>query len=70
MTLTNSIGPVGTIGAVYHFWNHWSVNASFSAAEIASHLVINTEGVVRKSYVEFYPYAIVFAVGYSFGDPF
>ena len=66
VTLTNSVGPVGTLGAVYHFMKHWSVNASFSAAEIATHLTANTDGIVRKSYVNFNPHALVFAVGYSF----
>lgn len=66
VTLTNSIGPVGTLGAVYHFMHHWSVDASFSAAEIGSHLTANTAGIVRTSYVSFNPYALVFAVGYSF----
>jgi outer membrane protein len=66
VTLTNSIGPVGTLGAVYHFMKHWSVNASFSAAQIGSHLTANTDGIVRRSAVEFNPHAIVFAAGYSF----
>jgi outer membrane protein len=66
ITLSNSIGPVGTLGAVYHFMHHWSVDLSFSAAEIASHLEANTDGIVRKSYVSFNPHALVFAVGYSF----
>jgi outer membrane protein len=66
VTLTNSIGPVGTLGAVYHITKHWSLDTSFSAAEIASHLTANTDGIVRKSYVAFNPHALVFAVGYSF----
>jgi len=66
VTLTNSIGPVGTLGVVYHFMQHFQVNLSFSAAEVASHLTTNTAGVQRKTYVSFNPQAIVFAFGYSF----
>jgi outer membrane protein len=66
VTLSNSIGPVGTFGAVYHFMHHWSLDLSFSAAEIGSHLDTNTNGIVRKSYVSFNPQVVVFAVGYSF----
>ncbi|HEX4599706.1 MAG TPA: OmpW family outer membrane protein [Burkholderiaceae bacterium] len=66
VTLTNSIGPAASVGAVYHVMKHWTVHASFNAAEIASHLEANTAGIVRKSYVAFNPQALVFSVGYSF----
>lgn len=66
ISLRNSIGPAATVGFVYHAWDHWSVNASFSASEIESDLEANTNGVVRRSHVNFNPQALVFAVGYSF----
>jgi outer membrane protein len=65
-SLTNSIGPAATVGLYYHVINHWSAIASFSASEVASHVTLRTEGVVRKTYVSFNPQALVFAVGYSF----
>jgi outer membrane protein len=66
ISLRNSIGPAGTIGFVYRVANHWHVDASISAAQIESDLQANTEGVVRKSHVNFNPQTIVAAVGYSF----
>jgi outer membrane protein len=66
ISLRNSIGPAATIGFVYRVANHWHVDASFSAAQIESDLTANTEGVVRRSHVNFDPQSIVAAVGYTF----
>lgn len=65
--LDDSWGPAATIGVYYRLTDHFNVIASFSAAQIETKLVANTDGIIRTSNrVNFNPQAIVFAFGYSF----
>ena len=66
VSLSNSFGPAGTIGMSYRPKEHWQVIASLNYAKVSSDLEANTEGVIRKSHVDFRPGAIVFAFGYQF----
>ena len=66
VTLTNSVGPAATIGVYYHVRDAWSVIASYSVSFVKSDLTANTEGLVRKTTVNFNPHALVIAIGYSF----
>ena len=66
ITQTNSIGPAASLGMSYKPTDHWQVIASYNWARVKSDLDLNTEGVVRRSTVDFRPTAIVFAMGYTF----
>ena len=64
--LSDSLGLVGTIGATYRLDRHFSFDASYSRAQVNSHLNTNTLGISRSSEVRFNPGSVVVAVGYSF----
>jgi outer membrane protein len=66
LSLPVSVGPVGTVGLSWQPLDRVVVNLSGSASWVTSTLNTNTAGVVRSSHVEFYPRAIVLAVGYRF----
>jgi outer membrane protein len=57
LSLTSSVGPVGT---------RWSVNASYNISQVDTNLKTDTAGVIRTSRVHFGPQALVIAAGYSF----
>lgn len=66
LSLTSSVGPVGTVGLKYRFGTRWSVNASYNISQVDTDLKTNTAGVIRTSRVHFGPQALVIAAGYSF----
>ena len=66
LSLTSSVGPVGTAGVGYHISNHWNLYASYSISQVKTTLHANTAGVIRTTRISFGPQALVVAVGYSF----
>jgi outer membrane protein len=66
VTLSNSIGPVGTVGMYYRIKGGWNAIASYSISSVSSDLEANTGGLVRRAHVSFNPHALVIALGYSF----
>ncbi len=66
ISLSNSIGPAVSLGAVYRLKEHWEANVSINYARVKSDLTANTEGIVRATTVDFRPTAVVAAVGYKF----
>src|SRR5271165_6173330 len=66
VSLSNSIGPSGTVGISGHIGGHWNAYASYSISRVESDLKANTEGVIRTTHISFGPQALVLAVGYSF----
>lgn len=66
LSLTSSVGPVGTIGLKYQPATHWHVNLSYSISSVDSNIKLQTADVVRTTRVHFGPQALVVAAGYSF----
>jgi outer membrane protein len=66
LSLPVSVGPAATAGVTYQLPHHWSVMASYSAAQVRSRLKANTAGVTRTSEISFGPQTLVVAAGYSF----
>jgi outer membrane protein len=66
ISLSDSIGPAGTIGVFYRLQGNWSLDGSFSMAKVKSDLEANTSGVIRKTTINFNPSTWVISVGYSF----
>jgi len=66
LSLTSSVGPVGTVGLAYHVVNHWNMYASYSVSQVKSKLSADTAGVIRTTHISFGPQALVVSVGYSF----
>jgi outer membrane protein len=66
LSLTSSVGPVGTVGLKYQPGTRWSVIASYSISRVNSDLKTETAGEIRTSRIKFGPQALVIAAGYSF----
>ena len=66
LSLSSSVGPVGTVGLQYRPAGRWSVIVSYSISSVDSNLKTETAGVIRTSRVHFGPQALVVAGGYSF----
>lgn len=66
LSLTSSVGPVGTVGLKYQPTSHWQVIASYSISRVNSDLKIDTAGEIRTTHIKFGPQAFVIAGGYSF----
>jgi len=66
LSLSASVGPAITAGWTAHFDPRWHVTMSYSAAQVKSNLVANTDGVLRTSRLSFGPQALIIALGYSF----
>ncbi len=66
ISLTNSVGPAGTIGISWHPLQHWEVNGSYSAAMVNSTMTTDTAGVIRTAKIHFNPTPFILSVGYSF----
>jgi outer membrane protein len=66
LSLTSSVGPVGTVGLKYQPGTRWSVIASYSISRVNSDLKTETAGEIRTSHIKFGPQALVIAAGYSF----
>lgn len=66
LSLTSSVGPVGTVGLKYQPATRWSVIVSYSISRVDSDLKADTAGVIRTTHIRFGPQALVVAAGYSF----
>ena len=67
LSLTSSVGPVGTVGLKYQPTNaRWHVIASYSISRVDSDIKTDTAGAIRTAHVDFRPQAFVVAAGYSF----
>lgn len=66
ISLSDSIGPVGTVGVSYRITREIIATTSYSLAQINSKYESNTSGIVRTTDVHFNPKIIVLSVGYSF----
>jgi outer membrane protein len=66
LSLSASVGPVGTVGLKYQPATRWSVIASYSISRVDSDLKTDTAGTIRTTHVKFGPQAFVIAAGYSF----
>jgi len=66
LSLSPSVGPVGTIGLSYHFTPRWGLFVSYSFSEVQTNLTADTVGVIRTTHVSFGPEALIAAAGYSF----
>lgn len=66
LSLTSSVGPLGTVGLKYQASSHWQVIASYSIGRVNSDLKIETAGEIRTTRIKFGPQAFVIAAGYSF----
>ena len=67
LSLTSSVGPVGTVGLKYQPSTHWHVIASWSISRVDTDLKADTAGEIHTTHIAFRPQAVVVAVGYSFG---
>ena len=66
LSLTSSVGPVGTVGLKYQPGTRWQVIASYNISRVNSDLKIDTAGETRTTHIKFGPQAFVIAAGYSF----
>jgi outer membrane protein len=66
LSLTSSVGPVGTAGLAYNIAHNWNLYASYSISQVRTKLNADTAGVIRTTHISFGPQALVVAVGYSF----
>jgi outer membrane protein len=66
LSLTSSVGPVGTVGCKYSINTHWHVNLSYSISSVDSNIKLDTEGEIRTARIHFGPQALVVSAGYSF----
>jgi outer membrane protein len=66
LSLSNSVGPTGTVGLSYHITPRWGLYASYSFSEVQTNLVADTAGVIRTTHVSFAPQAFIVSAGFSF----
>jgi outer membrane protein len=66
LSLTRSIGPVGSVGLKYQPNTRWSVIASYNISRVDSDIKTDTAGAIRTAHIDFRPQALVVAAGYSF----
>jgi outer membrane protein len=66
LSLSASVGPVGTVGIKYQPRTHWQVILSYNISSVDSNLKTDTAGEIHTTRVHFGPQALVFAAGYSF----
>lgn len=66
LSLSSSVGPVGTVGFKYQPHSRWSVFLSYSISRVDSNLKADTAGEIHSTRVHFGPQALVFGGGYSF----
>jgi outer membrane protein len=66
LSLSSSVGPIGTIGLKYQPGTRWQVIASYSISRVDSNLSTDTAGEIRTTHIAFRPQALVIAAGYSF----
>lgn len=66
LSLTPSLGPVGTVGVSYRFAPRWSAYLSYSFSDVHSDLKADTAGILRRTNIQFAPQALIAAVGFTF----
>ena len=66
LSLTPSVGPVGTLGLKWQPLKRWQMIVSYTIGRVDSNLKTDTAGVIRTSTIHFGPQALVVAAGYSF----
>ena len=66
ISLSDSVGPVGTVGVVYRLTREIIATASYSQARINSSYESDTAGVIRHTDIHFNPHTLVMSVGYAF----
>jgi outer membrane protein len=66
LSLTSSVGPVGTVGIKYQSRDRWQIILSYNISQVDSNLKTDTSGEIHTTRVHFGPQALVFAAGYSF----
>ncbi len=66
LSLTSSVGAVGTVGLNYYIAHNWHMYASYSISKVSTDLSADTAGVIRTTHINFGPQALVVSVGYSF----
>lgn len=66
LSLSASVGPVGTVGVSYRFSHRWSAYLSYSFSEVQTNLAADTAGTIRTTHVSFAPQALIVAAGFSF----
>jgi outer membrane protein len=66
LSLTASVGPVGTAGLSYHLSGHWSLYSSYSISRVNTNLTTDTAGVERTARIKFGPQTWVVSGGYAF----
>jgi outer membrane protein len=66
LSLTASVGPVGTVGIKYQSRDRWQVIMSYNISQVDSNLKTDTSGEIHTTRVHFGPQALVVAAGYSF----
>jgi outer membrane protein len=66
LSLTSSVGPVGTAGVAYNIANRWNLYASYSISQVKTKLNADTAGVIRTTHISFGPQVFIASVGYSF----
>lgn len=66
ISLTSSVGPVGTVGLAWNVSGHWHVYSSYSITRVNTRITTDTAGVERTAAIKFGPQAWVLSAGYSF----
>ncbi len=66
LSLSASVGPVGTVGFKYQPHTRWNVFISYSISSVDTNLKADTAGEIHTTRVHFGPQALVFGAGYSF----
>jgi len=66
VSLSASVGPVATAGAVYHFTHRWHLNVSYTISQVDTNILANTAGIERTARLHFGPQVLVISGGYSF----
>ncbi len=66
VALPSSWGPAATIGLSYRIAPRWHAYASYNYAYVHSRLTADTAGLIHTTDINFNPFAVVLAIGYSF----
>lgn len=66
LSLTSSVGPAGTVGVDVRITRRFHMYASYSVTQVKSDLTADTDGVIRRTRINFGPQALVVAGGVAF----
>jgi outer membrane protein len=66
LSLTRSVGPVGTAGLAWNLGSNWHMYGSYSISRVNTDLTADTAGIIRTTHIKFGPQALVVSLGYSF----